>query len=492
MKPKMVWWSTLALLLLAGRVAGRDTTARAKAWSALQTHVTKRIEPTHLRDLLADDARNEAMRCEALGVTLDFSRQRATPETFTLLLDLARACGVEASRDAMLRGDAINKSERRAVLHTALRAPRGTAPILVDGEDVLPAIHQTLDRVEAFADAVRAGARTGVTGAALTDVVVIGIGGSSLGPACVHEALRSDAACAAAAAGRSLTFVSNVDPVDVARALAPLDPATTLVVVVSKTFTTAETMLNARLARDWLIAALGDAPDVVARHVVAVSSDAAAAGAFGVEPANVFGFGDYVGGRYSVHAPVGALPLALHFGMAPVRQFLAGAHEMDEHFAAAPLASNLPVLLALCGAYNSAFLGCECKAVLPYAQALSRFPAHVQQLDMEVGLGGCLLVATIAPRERIATTTPRRVWGEYCLSSRPRRSSERRSRERLSRVERQVGRRRRRAARARGGRGRARRARHERPALVLPADAPGACRARRVHRLLRVAVPRAR
>ncbi|EGB06990.1 hypothetical protein AURANDRAFT_69855 [Aureococcus anophagefferens] len=305
------------------------------AWDALRAHVAADIESTHLRDLLRDDARNAALTFACGDITLDCSRQRATVETLRLLAALGEARGVAAKRDAMLRGDLVNESEGRAALHTALRAPRGAAPVLVDGADVHAAIHDTLDRAYAFAGKVRAGG-VGSTGKMLTNVVAIGIGGSCLGPECVYEALRSEPAAQAAAAGRSLRFISNVNP-----AMA------------------------------------------VAGHFCAVSSDVEKAANFGVEPDNVFGFGDYVGGRFSVHSPVGALPLALHFGPSIFRKFLEGARACDDHFASAPLEENLPVLLGLFGAYNSAVLGFPCRAVLPYAQALSRFPAHVQQLDME-------------------------------------------------------------------------------------------------------------
>ena len=367
------------------RGGGSGDARRDAAWARLEAHVAEEIGATHLRELLRDESRNEALVFEGCGVTLDLSRQRATRETLALLVALADACDVGGRRDAMMRGEKINASEGRAVLHTALRAPRGSAPIFVDGVDVLGEIHDVLDRVFAFAGAVRGGVKRGVTGEALTQVVVLGIGGSALGPECAYEALRSDAACAAAADGRLLRFVANVDPVDAARALEGLDAAKTLVVVVSKSFTTAETLLNAEVVREWLEATIPGAPPgaAVADHVIAVSSEADKAAAFGVDKANVFGFGDYVGGRFSVHSPVGALPLALHFGAANVKRFLSGARKMDDHFATAPLAQNLPVLLGLFGLYNSAFLGHGARAVLPYAQALSRFPAHVQQLDME-------------------------------------------------------------------------------------------------------------
>jgi glucose-6-phosphate isomerase len=254
----------------------------------------------------------------------------------------------------------------------------------VDGTDVVLDVHAVLDRVEAFSDKVRSGEWVGATGKALTTVVSIGIGGSYLGPEFVFEAMKTDAAASVAASGRACKFLANVDPVDAARALSELDAETTLVIVVSKTFTTAETMLNARTVKDWLVTHVpGNAADIIAKHMVAVSTAVPKAVAFGIAEENIFGFWDWVGGRFSVCSAVGVLPLALHYGMHVVRDFLAGAHDMDTHFTTASLHENLPVLLGMVGLWNSSFLGHGSRAVLPYAQALIRFAAHIQQVDME-------------------------------------------------------------------------------------------------------------
>jgi len=257
--------------------------------------------------------------------------------------------------------------------------------MMANGEDQVAFVNGVLDKIEDFCGRVRGGKWKGATGKRLTTVVAVGIGGSYLGPEFLYEALRADASCAKAAAGRTLKFVANVDPVDFARQTAGVDPETTLVVVVSKSFTTAETIMNAKTVKDWLLAGMSKAKaaTVVRQHVAAVSTQMELTKAFGIAPENVFAFGDYVGGRFSVHSPVGVLPLALQYGMAPLREFLAGAHAMDKHFATAPLEKNLPVLLGLLGLYNSTFLGYNCKAILPYAQALLRFAAHIQQVDME-------------------------------------------------------------------------------------------------------------
>jgi glucose-6-phosphate isomerase len=366
------------------------TTTPKAAWSALARHA-REISPTHLRDLLPDTRRARAMRAEHDGIVLDFSRQNATPETTRRLLDLARATGLRRRIAAMFTGGRINGTEDRAVLHVALRAPRNTT-IRVDGEDVVPAVHRVLDRIRRFSAQVRDGVHRGVTGERLADVVAIGIGGSYLGPEFVAEALATDPASARAARGRRLRFLANVDPIDVTRALAGLDPARTLVVVVSKTFTTAETMLNARAVREWLLRGLrprlparrrGDDHAIIAQHMVAVSTNTAAVTAFGIDRRNMFGFWDWVGGRYSVCSAVGALPLALHYGFAPFADFLAGARSLDEHFQTAPLGRNLPVLLGLYGVWNSTVLNRPVRALLPYCQALHRFAAHIQQVDME-------------------------------------------------------------------------------------------------------------
>jgi len=352
---------------------------RLPEWRALVDHA-REVRRLHLRELLPDARRARAMRAEHDGIVLDFGRQNATPETTRLLLDLARARELRGTIRRMLAGAKVNATEDRAVLHTALRAPKD-ADIRIDGADVVSEVHRVLAKIRGFANRVRSGKHRGATGEALTDVVAIGIGGSYLGPEFAAEAFRTDPACARAAAGRRLRFLANVDPIDVERALADLDPARTLVVVISKSFTTAETMLNARTVRAWLTRALGE--EAVARHVVAVSTNLDAVADFGIDRTNAFGFWDWVGGRYSVCSAVGVLPLALQYGFPAVRRFLDGARSIDEHFASAPLAKNLPVLLGLYGIWNTSFLGRSVRALLPYCQALHRFPAHVQQVDME-------------------------------------------------------------------------------------------------------------
>ncbi|MCC7170989.1 MAG: glucose-6-phosphate isomerase [Planctomycetes bacterium] len=349
------------------------------AFVALRQHAVE-VGSMHLRDLMQDPERCRALTAQHDGVFLDASRQLVTAKTMDLLMALAEQAGVATKVAAMMRGERINGTEKRAVLHTALRAPKARK-LVVDGVDVIAEIHAVNARIKKFAEAVRTGRWKGATGKKLVDVVAIGIGGSYLGPEFVAEALRTDKACAKAAAGRRLRFLANVDPIDVARALEGLDPAATLVVVISKTFTTAETMLNAKTVRSWLVKALG--PKSVAKHMVAVSTNLEAVAKFGIDPANAFGFWDWVGGRYSVCAAVGLVPLALQFGWKPIERFLAGAHAIDRHFATAPLRKNLPVLLGMFGVWNSTFLGHATRALLPYCQALHRFAAHIQQVDME-------------------------------------------------------------------------------------------------------------
>uniref|UniRef100_A0AAV1V8Z4 Glucose-6-phosphate isomerase n=1 Tax=Peronospora matthiolae TaxID=2874970 RepID=A0AAV1V8Z4_9STRA len=355
------------------------------AWKALEAHAAE-IQATHLRDLLANDARNAAMRTHQEGIYLDFSRQNATPETLDLLLDLAKAAEVTKKLQAMASGEHINSTEDRAVMHMALRAPK-TRSLLVDGHDVVPQVHQVLDNIRRFTTNVRSGAFVGATGKPLKHVISVGIGGSYLGPEFVFEALRHEPVAKGAAAGRTLRFLANVDPVDVARATSGLDPEETLVVVVSKTFTTAETMLNARTLRKWIVDELvakgSSEAEAVAKHMVAASSAVPLVQDFGIARDNIFGFWDWVGGRYSVTSAVGILPLALQYGYDVMEQFLAGAHAMDKHLLEAPLRSNLPVLMGLFGVWNSSFLGHSSRALLPYSQALLRFAAHIQQVDME-------------------------------------------------------------------------------------------------------------
>jgi len=348
----------------------------APAWKALAAH-HERVRDQRLRELFAQDpARGERLTAEGAGVLLDYSKQRVTDETLALLMQLARERGLRERIDAMFRGDRINVTEGRAVLHTALRAPRG-ASILVDGADVVPGVHAVLDQMAAFCERVRDGRWKGHTGARIKNVVNIGIGGSDLGPVMAYEALRHYSE-------RSLTFrfVSNVDGTDFVEATHDLDPAETLFIVSSKTFTTLETMTNAHSARDWSLAAFGGDVASVARHFVAVSTNAAKVAEFGIDTANMFAFWDWVGGRYSMDSAIG-LSTMLAVGPEHFRALLDGFHQMDEHFRGAPFEQNLPALMGLIGVWNSDFFGAQTVAVLPYEQYMKRFPAYLQQLTME-------------------------------------------------------------------------------------------------------------
>jgi glucose-6-phosphate isomerase len=350
--------------------------SETQAWRALRAHHAE-IEGIHLRELFGrDPARAERFAVEGAGLFLDYSKNRVTADTMRLLVALAEERGVEARRDAMFRGEKVNSTEGRAVLHVALRAPRG-ARIVVDGKDVVPEVHAVLDRMADFAGRVRSGAWKGHTGKRIRNVVNIGIGGSDLGPVMAYEALRhySDRAM-------TFRFVSNVDGTDLVEATHDLDPAETLFIVSSKTFTTLETMTNAESARAWTLGGLGGDAKAVARHFVAVSTNAAKVREFGIDPANMFEFWDWVGGRYSMDSAIG-LSTMIAVGPDHFRAMLAGFHEMDEHFRTAPLARNLPVLLALLGVWYTDFFGAETVAVLPYEQYLKRFPAYLQQLTME-------------------------------------------------------------------------------------------------------------
>ncbi len=345
------------------------------AWAALEQHAAS-IRETHLRELFASDpARGERMAVEAAGLYLDYSKHRATGETIALLLRLADERGLASRIDAMFAGERINETEGRAVLHVALRAPR-SASILVDGEDVVPHVHEVLDRMAAFADRVRSGEWTGHTGRPIRNVLNIGIGGSDLGPVMAYEALRGYSR-------RDLTFrfVSNVDSTDFAEATRDLDPAETLFIVSSKTFTTLETMRNATTAREWALAALGDEA-AVARHFVAVSTNAEAVAGFGIDTANMFGFWDWVGGRYSMDSAIG-LSTMIAVGPEGFRRMLAGFRAMVELFRSAPFVGYLPVLMGLLAVWYVDFFGVSSIAVLPYDQYLKRFPAYLQQLTME-------------------------------------------------------------------------------------------------------------
>ncbi|HEX3600991.1 MAG TPA: glucose-6-phosphate isomerase [Lacipirellulaceae bacterium] len=354
---------------------GLALTARS-AWKALTANHAQ-VSTQHLRELFAKDPqRGERLALEAVGLYFDYSKNRITDETLKLLLDLAEECNLRGRIDAMFSGEKINITEKRAVLHVALREPKG-AKIVVDGENVVPQVHAVLDKMSAFADRVRGGAWKGHTGKRIRNVINIGIGGSDLGPVMAYEALRhySD---------RDMTFrfVSNVDGTDFVEATHGLDAAETLFIVSSKTFTTLETMTNAHSARDWALRGLGGDVKAVAKHFVAVSTNAAKVAEFGVDTANMFEFWDWVGGRYSMDSAIG-LSTMLAVGPDNFREMLAGFHEMDEHFRTAPFEKNLPVLLALLAIWNNDFLGAATVAVLPYEQYLKRFPAYLQQLTME-------------------------------------------------------------------------------------------------------------
>jgi glucose-6-phosphate isomerase len=356
-------------------IADIPALTRRPAWQALVAHYQQR-RPAHLRRLFADDpGRGERFVAEGAGLSLDYSKHLITAETLGLLLQLADEADLRARIDAMFRGDKINVTEDRAVLHVALRAPRD-ASILVDGENVVAGVHAVLDRMADFSNRVRGGAWSGHTGRRIRNVINIGIGGSDLGPVMAYEALRWYA-------DRSMTFrfVSNVDGTDFAEASRDLDPAETLFVISSKTFTTLETMTNARTAREWCVRGLGD-ERAVAKHFVAVSTNAEEVARFGIDTANMFGFWDWVGGRYSMASAIG-LSTMLAIGPDGFRELLAGFHAMDEHFRTAPFERNLPVIVGLLGVWYADFFGAETVAVLPYDQYLKRFPAYLQQLTME-------------------------------------------------------------------------------------------------------------
>jgi glucose-6-phosphate isomerase len=364
------------------------------AWKALEAHF-RQVRGLHLRELFAaDPKRGERLAAKAAGVYLDYSKNRVTDETLALLVRLAEECGLRKRIDAMFRGERINITEGRAALHVALRAPRG-ASIAVDGANVVPKVHAVLDRMAAFADRVRSGAWTGHTGRRIGAVVNIGIGGSDLGPAMAYRALRhySDRALA-------FRFVSNVDATDFVEATRDLDPAATLFIVSSKTFTTQETMANARSARAWLVGGLGSEA-AVAKHFVAVSTNGVEVTKFGIDPANMFEFWDWVGGRYSMDSAIG-LATMLAVGPDHFRALLGGFREMDEHFRTTPFAQNLPVLMGLLTVWYADFFAAQTVAVLPYEQYLERFPAYLQQLAMEsngkrVTLDGAAVGCDTAP-----------------------------------------------------------------------------------------------
>ncbi len=346
------------------------------AWKALGTHFGK-VRDLHLRALFADDPkRGERMAAEAAGIYLDYSKNRVTDETMALLLRLAGESGLRERIDAMFSGEKINITEKRAALHTALRAPKG-ASVVVDGENVVPQVHAVLDKMSDFASRVRSGAWSGHTGRRIRNVINIGIGGSDLGPVMAYEALRHYSLRA-----MTFRFVSNVDGTDFAEAVRDLDPAETLFIVSSKTFTTLETMTNAQSGREWLLKGLGGDVRAVARHFVAVSTNAAEVAKFGIDTANMFEFWDWVGGRYSMDSAIG-LSTMLAVGPDNFRAMLDGFRQMDEHFRTAPFERNLPVLMGLLAVWYNDFFGAQTVAVLPYEQYLKRFPAYLQQLTME-------------------------------------------------------------------------------------------------------------
>jgi glucose-6-phosphate isomerase len=356
-----------------------------KAWQALERHYAE-ISGLHLRELFAaDPGRGERLTAEAAGIYLDYSKNRITDETMALLIELAEESGVPDRRDAMFRGEHINVSEDRAVLHTALRLP-ATASLTVDGQDIVADVHEVLGRMSAFATRVRSGEFKGYTGERIKNVINIGIGGSDLGPVMAYEALKFYSA-------REITFrfVSNVDSTDFAEAVRDLRPEETLFIISSKTFGTLETLANATSARDWVIAALGS-EDAVANHFVAVSTNAERVRAFGIDTANMFGFWDWVGGRYSMDSAIG-LSTMIALGPDQFGELLAGFHDIDEHFRTAPLAANLPVVMGVLAVWYRDFFGAQTIGVMPYDQYLKRFPAYLQQLTMEsngkhVTLGG--------------------------------------------------------------------------------------------------------
>nr|MDQ2696652.1 glucose-6-phosphate isomerase [Pseudomonadota bacterium] len=372
---------------------------QSPAWQALQEHY-KTMADVQMRHLFAQNPKRfDEFHMDACGLLLDYSKNRVTEDTLGLLVDLARQAGVEERREAMFSGEKINATENRAVLHVALRN-RANTPIYVDGEDVMPAVNAVLAQMRRFTEAVRSGAWKGYTGQRITDVVNIGIGGSDLGPLMACEALRPYGH-----PQLTMHFVSNVDGTHIAETLKRVRPETTLFIIASKTFTTLETMANAQTARGWFLKAAGDEA-AVARHFVAVSTNAKDVARFGIDTANMFGFWDWVGGRYSLWSAIG-LPIALYLGMDNVEALHSGAHAMDQHFRTAPLEGNMPVVLALLGIWYNNFFGAQTHAILPYDQYLHRFPAYFQQGDMESNGKTITLDG-----ERVDYDTGPIIWGE--------------------------------------------------------------------------------
>eukprot|EP00922_Rhytidocystis_sp_ex-Travisia-forbesii_P039048 GHVS01058145.1.p1 GENE.GHVS01058145.1~~GHVS01058145.1.p1 ORF type:complete len:569 (-),score=97.22 GHVS01058145.1:532-2238(-) len=363
------------------------------------------VPAVHLRELLQQRERCKQMYVKWNGVHFDFSRQKLTVDGLKLLLELCTQRDVVGQVSRMFAGDAINTTENRAVLHTATRTSPAQKQTTPEMKQIVQDVVDVQNRIKKFAHFVRSGEWLGVTGKSLKDVLCVGIGGSYLGPEFVYEALRTDATAAERAAGRRLRFLANVDPVDVKRATEGLHPETTLVVIVSKTFTTAETMLNARTIKDWLMKSL-KTENAISRHVCAVSTNIKLTSEFGISPDNVFGFWDWVGGRFSVTSAVGLLPLALHYGWQTMQSFLDGCRAMDEHFLTCPPATNIPILMGLLSVWNSTYLDYSAVAVLPYCQALTRFAAHIQQLTMESNGKGVMLDG------RALSTDGREIGGE--------------------------------------------------------------------------------
>jgi glucose-6-phosphate isomerase len=366
-------------------------------FTALQSAASsfKSDENLHLRNLCSDSSRCAGLVAthnsneEGHKIIIDYSRQQVSGETMELLFDLADKVNFTSRRDAMRDGTKINETEGRSVLHHALRMPKGyDYSVNPSGQATLDEVHAVRDKIEAFTNKVRSGAFVGATGKMLKNFVCVGIGGSQLGPEFVNESLRADTQAAEASTGRTLRFLANVDPVDFELCTRDLDPEETLIVVISKTFTTAETMLNARTAKKWLLDGLAakgltDTAEIAGKHIIAVSTAIDKCTAFGIAEDNIFGFWNWVGGRFSVCSAVGIVPLSLQYSYDVMSKFLDGAHDIDEHFFTAPLRENIPVILGLLGVWNSTFMGYETRALLPYSQALKRFPAHIQQVDME-------------------------------------------------------------------------------------------------------------
>lgn len=373
----------------------------SKEWKLLEEHAVE-MKDMHLKELLKDEERSASMITEFDSIYYDYSRVNGNGNTMDLLFDLAEAANLRKKLADMAGGQHLNSTENRAVLHMALRAPSNKCFMdKEDGKNVVLDVHRVLEHIKGFSKEIRKGDKVGATGKAFKNVISIGIGGSYLGPEFVFEALRNDKDGAVQSKNRTLRFLANVDPVDAARSMEGLDPEETLVIVVSKTFTTAETILNAKTVREWLVNGMKNenSNKVVEHHMVAVSAAVQKAQEFGIHQDNVFGFWDWVGGRYSVCSAVGILPLALQYGFEMMQQFLAGAHSMDMHVLDAPLRTNIPVIMGLIGVWNASFLGHHTRALLPYSQALLRFSAHIQQVDMEsngkrVGVDGKVLPYT--------------------------------------------------------------------------------------------------